>query len=192
MKKNKFTKCSKILLASVLLLPVMNLKSIPVHAQTQTTVATNQRVTTESVTKEQAIKDGQKLTSSQLRSMSQYIRIVNNQYVLQVPEDSGIPKSAVQAEQEVLTVFNRMVKENGAVLISDDSGEDEVSDFPFVSFARRSRKSHKRHKIEIVGYGSNGYCYRDSHGRFHYRVTKNIGQATWDTIVYGWGTTDVG
>lgn len=73
----------------------MNLKSIPVHAQTQTTVATNQKVATESVTKEQAIKDGQKLTSSQLRSMSQYIRIVNNQYVLQVPEDNGIPKSAV-------------------------------------------------------------------------------------------------
>lgn len=75
-----------------------------------------------------------------------------------------------------------MVSENNAVLIPSDSG---IS--PFVSFTRR-----RRHKRNIVAYGSNGYCWRDKHGRFHYTVTKSIGQATWDTIVYGWGTTDVG
>lgn len=140
------------------------------------------------ISREQAIQDGRTLSKSKLDEMSQFIYIKNNQYVLQVPNNSKISSSDINKEQEILTVFNRMVKENGAVLIPDDS--NNVS--PFVSFVKRSRHHKRYHKIDIVGYGSNGYCYRDRHGNFHYRVTKSIGQATWDTIVYGWSTTDVG
>ncbi|MDE7056836.1 MAG: garvicin Q family class II bacteriocin [Lactobacillus sp.] len=70
--------------------------------------------------------------------------------------------------------------------------DDSNNVSPFVSFVKRSRHHKRHHKIDIVGFGSNGYCYRDRHVNFHYRVTKSIGQATWDTIVYGWGTTDAG
>ena len=177
-------KFEKILVGSMLLAAnIVAVTTTPneVHAATVTKNVAESVSTNQGVTREQAIKEGQSLSSFVFTKADQYIVIQNNQYVIKPTTNCDLTNSEIEKIQDILSVFNKMAAENNTVLIPSNDGLS-----PFVSFARRS------HKRDIVAYGSNGYCWRDRHGNFHYTVTKSIGQATWDTIVNGWGTTDVG
>ncbi|WP_270769749.1 garvicin Q family class II bacteriocin, partial [Lactobacillus crispatus] len=52
--------------------------------------------------------------------------------------------------------------------------------FTVSTFVKGKKRKHRKSHGYIVGYGSNGYCYKDSKGNFHYYVTKSPLQTVLD------------
>ena len=62
--------------------------------------------------------------------------------------------------------------------VENNNLDQEVS--PFITFVKGKKRKHRKSHGYIVGYGSNGYCYKDSKGNFHYYVTKSPLQTVLD------------
>ena len=129
------------------------------------------------------------LTSSEKTLINNYVRIYNNEYILDLPKNNNLDKSTVDKIQALLADFNKKVADDNIVLISENDNVD-TNYSPFISFARTSKKrkraSHRSSKVQIVGYGSNGYCYKDKHGNFHYVVTRTPFQTVMHVMGHGW------
>ena len=67
--------------------------------------------------------------------------------------------------------------------------DQEVS--PFITFVKGKKRKHRKSHGYIVGYGSNGYCYKDSKGNFHYYVTKSPLQTVLDVNRQGLESTSM-
>lgn len=132
----------------------------------------------------QAVKAGNSLTQEQIQQANKYIKIENNQYMLDTSNKScTLSPETIHKIQEALTLFNKTVRENNVVLLSNEDVENnnldqEVS--PFITFVKGKKRKHRKSHGYIVGYGSNGYCYKDSKGNFHYYVTKSPLQTVLD------------
>lgn len=141
--------------------------------------------------REAAIAAGKSLTSSELNQADRYVKLVNNKYVLDVPENSGLSNETINKVKMMLNYFNTEVENAGIIIdLKNQTGEFQSYNSPFISFARKTTKHHRKHHksshISIVGYDSNGYCYRDSRGNYHYVVTKSPLQTVLDVSRKGW------
>lgn len=119
--------------------------------------------------------------------INKYTIVYNNQYVLEISsKNNKFTQEEILEAKNILSEFNQKVRENNIILSSENT---DISYSPFISFARtrKHKKAHHRSgKIHIVGYGSNGYCYKDSHGKYHYVVTRTPFQTVMHVMGHGW------
>lgn len=111
---------------------------------------------------------------------NQYIKVENNRLVLDGSARNVLSANDISKINQILSAFNEIVNnnnitltysnDNNSLINQEDSNQQDI--YPFISFTRSTRRHHHS-KSYIVGYGSNGYCYKDSKGNFHYVVTKH-------------------
>lgn len=186
--KNIFTgKISKALVVTMLAFPTIELQSQSiVHASENTQYQQTTPVSSNVNTKTLGLIKS--LSSNTINVANQHIKVEHNQFVLDNTAREVLSTTDISKITKILTIFNETVKHNNVLLTYGDeidtSGEQEsqITPYPFVSFARRHH-----YKAHIVGYGSNGYCYEDSRGHFHYIVTKTPFQTVTSVMGHGWG-----
>lgn len=113
--------------------------------------------------------------------INNHTKLVNNQYVLVLPKSKKYTQSTIRKVQLLLQAFNRKVNNNNISIVY----ENDVFDYPFVSFARTKRS-------RVVWEAANGYCYRDKHGRYHYVVTRTPFQTVMHVMGHGWANAVAG
>lgn len=106
-----------------------------------------------------------KLTQEQIKKIDPYVHIVNNKFVLQVPQNSGLTNNEISAAQNMIDEVNKKAKQDGITI------ENE-------SMTRKGRK----HLYE----GANGYLYKYKKGHYHYVVTKGSMEAVTGVMAHGW------
>lgn len=99
----------------------------------------------------QAVKAGNSLTQEQIQQANKYIKIENNQYMLDTSNKScTLSPETIHKIQEALTLFNKTVRENNVVLLSNEDVENnnldqEVS--PFITFVKGKKRKHRKSNV---------------------------------------------
>ncbi|QNQ81568.1 hypothetical protein [Lactobacillus sp. PV012] len=82
------------------------------------------------------------LNTFTIQNIDPYIKVVNNQYVLQLPSTASFSSNVVKAVQSQLLLTNTTIKKNHSMI--DPTTKEIVSntDAPFFSLARRRCWGH--------------------------------------------------
>ncbi len=181
---NNFT---KVLAVGLLIAPAMGIQTNTVGAQSKNSSQNLSERNSFDRDDQQEAQNNSEFNPKVIDKVNQGIRIENNQYVLDSAAKNELSQSEIVKIDKLLQEFNAVVKEKGIILTQNDA-EDESSDtsLPFISLIKKHRSRH-HYKAHIVGYGSNGYCYEDSRGHFHYYVTKTPMQTVASVLGHGWG-----
>ncbi|MCT7675646.1 MAG: garvicin Q family class II bacteriocin [Lactobacillus iners] len=188
MNKKIIKQCNKILAISMLTMPIVGLSNqsttVKASINSQPTVSLNEGSTPNNVNVIKLIKS---LSPSAEAIANQHIEIKNNNFILDNNAIISLSSTDITKIRKILTIFNQTVNSNYIILSSEkDNNTNDYSQYmyPFISLARSKKQHH--YKKHIVGYGSNGYCYQDSKGNFHYVVTKTPLQTVASVMYHGW------
>lgn len=61
------------------------------------------------------------MTENQINQIDSYVKVVNNQYVLQLPENNNVSQSVVTEIEDELSQVNANIKSNGYTINTNGS-----------------------------------------------------------------------